>query len=181
MFKRPLISTRGGVGMSKNLENKKLIVSEIKEKLEKANALLLVEYKGINVADVTELRKKFREAGVEYKVYKNTLFKRAAKELGMDVFDEYLEGPVGYVFGYDDVVAPARTINQFLKENAKAPINVKVGYIEGKLMDAKAVKALGDLPSKEVLIAMLLGALQGSLRNLAYVLNTIKEKKEAEA
>ncbi|NLM43084.1 MAG: 50S ribosomal protein L10 [Clostridiales bacterium] len=167
--------------MSRNLENKKLIVNEVKEKLQKANSLLLVDYKGINVAEVTELRRRFREEGVEYKVYKNTLFKRAAQELGIEKLDEFLEGTVGYVFGYDDVVAPARVINQFLKENPKAPLAVKAGYIEEKLMDAQAVKALGDLPSREVLIAMLLGALQGSLRNLAYVLNTIKEKKEAEA
>lgn len=167
--------------MSKNLELKQQIVSEVKEKLEKANAVLLVDYKGINVADVTELRKRFREAGVDYKIYKNTLFKRAASELGIEELDEFLQGTVGYVFGYDDVVAPARTINQFLKDNPKAPLTVKAGYVEKKLMDAKAVKALGDLPSKDVLVAMLLGALQGSIRNLAYMLNSIKEKKEAEA
>ncbi|MGI5998574.1 MAG: 50S ribosomal protein L10 [Lutispora sp.] len=167
--------------MSKNLELKQQIVSEVKEKLEKSSAVLLVDYKGINVADVTELRKRFREAGVDYKVYKNTLFKRAAQELGIEELNEFLEGTVGYVFGYDDVVSPARTINQFQKDYPKTPLTVKAGYIEKGFMDAKAVKALGDLPSREVLIAMLLGALQGSVRNLAYMLNSIKEKKEAEA
>ncbi|MGI6585682.1 MAG: 50S ribosomal protein L10 [Gracilibacteraceae bacterium] len=167
--------------MSKNLEQKQNQVSEVKEKLQKSNSVVLVDYKGINVEDVTDLRKRFREAGVEYKVYKNTLFKRAASELGMELFHEYLQGPVAVAFGYEDAVAPAKTINQFLKDKPKAPISVKVGYIEGKLMSVDEVKALGDLPSREVLIAMLLGGLQGSIRNLAYVLNTIKEKKEAEA
>ena len=167
--------------MSKNLELKQQVVNEVKEKLQKSNSVLLVDYKGINVADVTELRKRFREAGVDYKVYKNTLFKRAAHELGIEDLNEFLEGTVGYVFGYDDVVAPAKTINQFLKDNPKSPISVKAGLVENSFMDANSVKALGDLPSREVLIAMLLGALQGSVRNLAYMLNSIKEKKEAEA
>ncbi|MDD2481230.1 MAG: 50S ribosomal protein L10 [Lutispora sp.] len=167
--------------MSKNLELKQQVVNEVKEKLQKSNSILLVDYKGINVADVTELRKRFREAGVDYKVYKNTLFKRAAHELGIEEFNEYLEGTIGYVFGYDDVVAPAKTINQFQKDNPKTPISVKAGLVEKSFMDAKSVKALGDLPSRETLIAMLLGALQGSVRNLAYMLNSIKEKKEAEA
>lgn len=167
--------------MSKNLEVKQQVVNEVREKLEKSKAVLLVDYKGINVADVTELRKRFREAGVDYKVYKNTLFKRAAHELGIEELNEFMEGTIGYVFGYDDVVAPAKTINQFQKENPKTPITVKAGYVENSFMDAQAIKALGDLPSREVLIAMLLGALQGSVRNLAYMLNSIKEKKEAEA
>lgn len=167
--------------MSKNLEAKQQVVNEVKEKLEKSKSVLLVDYKGINVEDVTELRKRFREAGVDYKVYKNTLFKRAAHELGIEALNEFLEGTVGYVFGYDDVVAPAKTINQFQKDKPKTPITVKAGFVENSFMDAKAVKALGDLPSREVLIAMLLGALQGSVRNLAYMLNSIKEKKEAEA
>ncbi|MCQ1530952.1 50S ribosomal protein L10 [Lutispora saccharofermentans] len=167
--------------MSKNLEAKQQVVNEVKEKLQKSKSVLLVDYKGINVEDVTELRKRFREAGVDYKVYKNTLFKRAAHEAGIEELNEFLEGTVGYVFGYDDVVAPAKTINQFQKDNPKTPIAVKAGFVENSFMDADAVKALGDLPSREVLIAMLLGALQGSVRNLAYMLNSIKEKKEAEA
>lgn len=167
--------------MAKNLKQKEALVEEVKEKLEKSNSVVLVDYKGINVEDVTELRKRFRAAEVEYKVYKNTLFKRAASELGMDSLHEYLQGPVAVAFGYEDAVAPAKTINQFVKDKPKTPISVKAGYIEGQLMDAKEVKALGDLPSREVLIAMLLGGLQGTIRNLAYALNTIKENKEAEA
>lgn len=166
--------------MSKFLEEKKRIVSEVKEKLEKSNSVVLVDYKGINVEDVTELRRRFREAGVDYKVYKNTLFKRAAIDLGIENLNEFLEGTTSFAFGYDDAVAPARTINQFLKDYPKSPIAIKAGIIENAFMDAKSVKALGDLPSREILLAMLLGGLQGSIRNLAYMLNSIKEKKEAE-
>jgi large subunit ribosomal protein L10 len=167
--------------MAKNLKQKEALVNEVKEKLQKSNSVVLVDYKGINVEDVTELRKRFRTAEVEYKVYKNTLFKRAASELGIETLHEYLQGTVAVAFGYNDAVAPAKTINQFIKDKPKTPISVKAGYIEGKIMDAKDVKALGDLPSREVLIAMLLGGLQGTIRNLAYALNTIKENKEAEA
>jgi large subunit ribosomal protein L10 len=99
----------------------------------------------------------------------------------MEALHEYLQGTVAVAFGYNDAVAPAKTINQFIKDNPKTPISIKAGYVEGRIMNVDEVKALGDLPSREVLIAMLLGGLQGSIRNLAYALNTIKEKKEAEA
>lgn len=167
--------------MAKNLGPKEAVVNEVKEKLSKSSSVVLVDYKGINVEDVTELRKRFRDAGVDYKVYKNTLFKRAASEVGMESLHEYLQGTVAVAFGINDAVAPAKTLNQFIKDKPKTPISVKAGYLEGKIMDAKDVKALGDLPSREVLIAMVLGGLQGSIRNLAYMLNTIKENKEAEA
>lgn len=166
--------------MSKNLEAKQAVVNEVREKLEKANSVILVDYKGINVEDVTELRKKFRENGVDYKVYKNTMFKRAAAELGIESLHEHLQGTVAVAFGYGDVVAPAKTINQFLKEHPKSTLSSKAGLVEGKYMDAKAVKALGDLPSREILLAMLVGGLQGTVRNLAYALNTIKEQKDAQ-
>lgn len=165
--------------MGKNLESKELVVSEVREKLEKQTSLVFVDYKGINVEDVTELRKKFREAGVDYKVYKNTLFKRATQEAGLDNLHEYLQGTVAVAFGYGDVIAPAKTLNQFVKEHPKTTISVKAGLVEGKVMSAEEMKALGDLPSKEVLVSMLLGALQGSIRNLAYSLDQIREKKEA--
>ena len=167
--------------MAKNLESKEAMVNEVKEKLQKASSVVLVDYKGINVEDVTELRKRFRNAGVEYKVYKNTLFKRAASELGIEPLNEYLQGTVAVAFGVKDAVAPAKTLNQFIKDKPKTTISVKAGYVEGRMMNATDLKALGDLPSRDVLIAMVLGGLQGSIRNLAYMLNTIKEKKEAEA
>lgn len=167
--------------MSKNLGPKEAVVNEVKEKLQKSSAIVLVDYKGINVEDVTDLRKRFREAGVDYKVYKNTLFKRAVSEVGIEALHEHLQGPVAVAFGYTDAVAPAKTLNQFMKDKPKTTITVKGGYVEGKPMNADDIKALGDLPSRDALIAMVLGGLQGSIRNLAYMLNTIKEKKEAEA
>lgn len=166
---------------NKNLGPKEAVVAEVKEKLGKSSSVILVDYKGINVEDVTELRKRFREAGVDYKVYKNTLFKRAASELGIEALHEHLQGTVAVAFGVNDAVAPAKTLNQFMKDKPKTPISVKGGYVEGQMMNADGVKALGDLPSRDVLIAMVLGGLQGSIRNLAYMLNTIKEQKEAEA
>lgn len=167
--------------MSKNYEAKAVVVNEAKEKLEKSSTFVLVDYKGINVEDVTELRKRFREAGVDYKVYKNTLFKRATSEIGLEAIHAELQGTVAIAFGYDDVIAPARVLNQFVKDHPKTPISVKAGVVEGKVMNADQIKALGDLPSKEILLSMLLGALQGSIRNLAYSLDQIREKKEAQA
>lgn len=175
------VSQRGGVRMAKNHDVKAVVVNEVKEKLEKANSFVLVDYKGINVEDVTELRKKFRGAGVDYKVYKNTLFKRAADEIGLDSIHDQLQGTVAVAFGYGDVVAPAKVLNQFIKEHPKTTISVKSGVVEGKFMNADQIKALGDLPSREILLSMLLGALQGSIRNLAYSLDQIREKKEAQA
>lgn len=165
--------------MSKNLEVKEQAVSEIKEKLEKATSLVLVDYKGINVEAVTELRKRCREAGVDYKVYKNTLFKRAAAAANVEGLDSYMEGTVAVAFGYGDVVAPAKTMNQFIKDHPKTTIAVKGGLVEGKVMDEKSIKALGDLPSREILLSMLLSGLTGNLRNLAYALDQIRVSKEA--
>lgn len=166
--------------MSKNIAAKEAVVSEIQEKLAKATSIVLVDYKGVNVEDATELRKLCREENVEYKVYKNTLFKRAAAAAGVVGLDDQLQGTVAVALSYGDVVAPARTLNKFLKAHAKSTLEIKAGVVEGKLMSAVEIKALGDLPSKEVLIAMLLGALQGSIRNLAYVLDTIRASKEQE-
>lgn len=165
--------------MSKNIESKGLAVNEIKEKLGKASSFVFVDYKGINVLGVTELRKRCREAGVDYKVYKNTLFKRAAAESNIEGIDSYLEGTVAVAFGYDDVVAPAKTLNQFVKDFPKTTIAVKGGFVEGKVMDEKNIKALGDLPSRDILLSMLLSGLTGNLRNLAYALDQIRISKEA--
>lgn len=167
--------------MAKNHDVKAVVVNQAKEKLEKASSFVLVDYKGINVEDVTELRKRFRAAGVEYKVYKNTLVKRATSEIGLSAIHEQLQGTVAIAFGYGDVVAPAKVLNQFIKEHPKTTISVKAGVVEGKLMDAAQIKALGDLPTREILLSMLLGALQGSIRNLAYSLDQVRAGKEAQA
>ena len=165
--------------INKNRQLKEAKVAEIKEKLEKAQAVVLAKYQGLTVEEDTLLRKNLREAGIEYKVYKNTLVTLAVKELGIEGFDEYLEGPVSIAFGYDDVTAPARILNDFAKDH-KA-LELKAGIVDGELYDAAKIQQLATIPSKEVLIAKLLGSFKAPLSNLAYLLNAIKEKKESES
>lgn len=165
--------------MSKNRQIKEAKVAEIKEKLEKAQAVVLSTYQGLTVEEDTELRKSLRDAGVEYKVYKNTLVTLAAKELGMEGIVEYLEGPVSIAFGYDDATAAARILNNFAKDHKK--LELKAGIVEGVVYDKEQVTKLASIPSKEVLIAKLLGSIKAPLSNLAYLLNAIKEKKEADS
>ena len=165
--------------MKKNRQLKEAKVAEIKEKLEKSQAVVLASYQGLTVEEDTQLRKTLREAGVEYKVYKNTLVTLAAKELGLDGIEEFLEGPVSIAFGYEDATAPARILNDFAKTHKK--LELKAGIIEGEIYDQEKVTQLASIPSKEVLIAKLLGSIKAPLSNLAYLLNAIKESKEAES
>lgn len=156
---------------SKVLEEKKLVVAEIKEKLEKAQSVVLVDYRGLTVEAVTDLRNKYREANIDYKVYKNSLMKFAFNELGITGFDDELHGPNAIAIGYDDVVSAARITNDFAKENEK--LTIKLGYADEKIMSVEEVKALASIPSKEVLYAQLAGVLQGNIRNLAYLLDQV--------
>ena len=165
--------------MRKAIELKSQVVSEIVEKLEKSSSAIVVDYKGLTVEEVTELRKKMREAGVEYKVYKNSLVTRAANELGLGDVVQYLEGPVSIAFGYEDATAPARVLNNFAKDHKK--LELKAGIVDGIVYDKAGVEKLATIPSKEVLIAKLLGSFKAPLSNLAYLLNAIKEKKESES
>ncbi|HQD41547.1 MAG: 50S ribosomal protein L10 [Clostridiales bacterium] len=174
--------------MSDKKNAKQQVVNEIKEKFQRAEAVVLVDYRGLNVAEVTELRKRFREAGADYKVYKNTLMTRALTELGMEELIPYLTGPNAVALGYDDPVVPAKIISEFAKDHDK--LEVKAGMISRKVIGAEGVKSLANLPSKEVLVAQALGGLnapitgfvnvlQGNIRNLVYALNAIAEKKTA--
>lgn len=174
--------------MSNNRLAKEQLVNEIKEKLQKAVSMVLVDYRGLNVEEVTELRKKSREAGVEYKVYKNTLMTRAFDELGITGFEDYLTGPNAIALGFGDPVIPAKIMSDFAKNHDK--LEIKVGMIENKVLSLEDVKALADLPSKEVLVAQVLGGLnapitgfvnvlQANIRNLVYALDAIKEKQSA--
>jgi large subunit ribosomal protein L10 len=162
----------------KNREIKEAKVLEIKEKLGKAKGVVFAQYQGITVEEDTELRKKLREAGVEYKVYKNTLTTLAAKELGIEGLDAFLEGPTSVAIGYDDATAPARILNQFAQDHKK--LELKAGYVDGTIYDAKGIKLLATIPSKEVLIAKLLGSFKAPISNLAYLLSAVKDKKESE-
>jgi large subunit ribosomal protein L10 len=165
--------------MNKNRELKEAKVAEIKEKLEKSKAIVLSKYQGLTVEEDTTLRKSLREAGVEYKVYKNTLVTLAAKELGMDGIVEYLEGPVSIAFGYEDVTVPARVLNDFAKDHKK--LELKAGVIEGEIYDVDKIKQLATIPSKEVLIAKLLGSIKSPISSFARVLSAIADSKGTES
>jgi len=160
-----------------NLDVKKAKVLEIREKMEKAQGMVFAKYQGLTVEEDTELRKKLRDAGIEYKVYKNTLATLAARELGLEGIVSHLEGPVSVAFGYEDATAPARILNDFAKTHKK--LELKAGIVEGNVYDAKGVEQLATIPSREVLIAQLLGSFKAPLSNLAYLLNAIAEKKES--
>lgn len=170
------------------LSLKQEVVSEIKEAIQNSKSLSIVEYRGLTVEQVSDLRAKYRAEGVNYKVYKNTMVNIALKELGYEGYEEYLTGPNGFVFSNDDMVAGPRITVDFAKANDK--LKVKAGFIDGKVVDAEGVKALAKLPTREVLIAQVLGGLnapisgfanvlQGTIRNLVYALNAVKEKQEA--
>lgn len=161
--------------MNNNRSLKEAKVAEIKEKLEKASSVVLSQYQGLTVEEDTVLRKNLREAGVEYKVYKNTLVTLAAKELDLEGIVEYLEGPVAIAFGYEDVTVAARVLNDFAKDHKK--LELKAGIVEGEVYDTEKIKQLATIPSKEVLIAKLLGSIKSPISSFARVINAIAESK----
>ena len=170
------------------LQAKSQNVEEIKENIIKSQSFVVVDYRGLNVEQLTELRSRYRKAGVEYKVYKNTMMRFAFKDSGLEEFNQYLKGPNAIAFGYDDPVQAAKITSDFAKENDK--LEIKAGIVDGKVIDVNGVKDLANLPPREVLIAQVLGGfnapiqgfanvLQGTIRSLAIVLNAIAEKQEA--
>ena len=164
--------------ISNNLELKKAAVAEIKEKLANAQSVVLVDYRGLNVAEVTELRKQFRAAGVEYAVLKNTLVSIAAKEAGIEGLDSILEGPTALAFGMTDAVAPAKIIAEFAKKNDK--LKVKAGILDGAILDVKGVEKLSAIPSREVLIAKIMGSMMSAVSKFVYVVEAIRTQKAGE-
>jgi large subunit ribosomal protein L10 len=171
-----------------NLEEKKQIVDELHARFSKAAVVVVTDYKGLNVAAATELRKQLREAGVEYSVVKNTLLSRAAEDTGVAAIKDQFKGPSAVAISYDDPVAPAKVLTQFAKDNKN--LEIKVGVLQGKVLDMSGIKALADLPSRDVLLAQFLSALNavptGFVRTLSAiptqllnVLQAIKDQKEA--
>lgn len=172
---------------------KQAVVAQLKEQLESAKGVVLTSYKGLTVAQDTELRRELREAGVSYHVVKNTMLRIAAKEAGIEGIEEHLEGTTAFAFSTEDAVAPAKVICGFVKKNKLEDaevLTVKVGMVEGKVIGVDEVKALAALPSREELIAKLLGSmnapisntvnvLQGVIRNAVYVLDAIRSQKES--
>ncbi|NMB11160.1 MAG: 50S ribosomal protein L10 [Firmicutes bacterium] len=166
---------------------KAAVVEELKDKLSRAQAVVLTDYRGLNVQEITELRRQLREAGVEYKVAKNTLTTIAAKEAALSELEQFLSGPTAIAFGYDEPVSAAKIISEFARLHKE--LEIKGGVLEGNVIDVDAVQALANLPPREELLAMvaramqgpiagIANALQGIMRNLVYALDAVREQKE---
>lgn len=158
-------------------ENKALVVA-LTEKLKGATAGVLIDYKGINVADDTALRKEFREAGVTYSVVKNTMLRFAAKSAGLDELDSVLSGTTALAISETDPVAPAKIAAKYA-EKIKKGFEIKSGFMDGTVLDAAKVVELGKLPSREGLLGQLLSVLTADLRGMAVALSAIAEQKES--
>ena len=161
------------------VELKQPIVDEIKALLDGAVAVTAVDYLGLTVEQDTALRKELREAGVQYKVFKNTLIKRAAEGTDFAQLDDVLEGPTAIAVSKDDATAAARIIAKFAKTADK--LELKAAVVEGKYYDSEGVKALAEIPSREELLGRLLGSMQSPITNFARVLKQIAEKNEEPA
>lgn len=161
--------------MNENLLQKQQVVAEIKDKFSRAKSIVFVDYKGTNVAQVTELRNNIRKANADYKVYKNKLMLRALNELGFENVDSYFKGTTSVAISYDDEVLPANLIAKAGEENKN--LKIKFGIVNGKVVDSDYVNTLARIPSREVLIAQLLGMLQAPIRNLACIIKAIAEKE----
>ena len=157
------------------VELKAPIIDEIKGHVSEAKAAVIVNYCGITVEQDTALRKKLREAGVVYKVYKNTYLKKAFAGTVYEELAKHLDGPTAVAFGLEDATAPARLLSDCIKISDK--LEFKGGVVDGTYYDAEGCKVVANIPSKEVLISRLLGSLQSPIANLARVLNQIAEKK----
>ena len=161
------------------VEAKQVVVNEIKAKLETAVSLVLVDARGLTVAEDTDLRKQLREAGVDYKVYKNTMINFAIKDTQFEGLSQYLEGPTAVVIAYDEATKGASIVKK-VAEKAKK-LEFKAGVVEGIVYDAEGIKAIADIPSREVLISKLLGSMKSPISNFARVINQIAEKNGSEA
>ena len=164
---------------AKVLENKKAVVESLTGKIKESSSVVFVDYKGITVDQDTELRKQFREAGVEYSVVKNTLTNFAAKDAGYD-FAEILNGTTAMASTTGDPIAPARIVCEFAKKN-KNTLSIKGGVVEGSVLTADQLNGFGELPSKNALVASVLGTFLAPISSLAFVLDQIREQKEGGA
>ncbi|MGM7637240.1 50S ribosomal protein L10 [Bacillus sp. Hm123] len=162
--------------MSSVIEQKKQLVTEIAEKFKNSATTVVVDYRGLTVGEVTELRKQLREAGVEFKVFKNTLTRRAAEMAEISGLEDSLTGPSAIAFSAEDAIAPAKILNNFAKEHEA--LEIKAGVLEGNVVSVEEVKALAELPSREGLLSMLLSVLQAPMRNFALATKAVAEQKE---
>lgn len=160
------------------LEQKQQQVSEMSQALKSAASVVVVDYLGLTVAEVTELRKQLRESGVKMQVVKNTVLRRAAADAGIEGLDEAFVGPTAVVYSEEEVVAPAKIVAEFAKD-AKA-LEIKGGMIEGEVAPIEKIEALAKLPDREGLLSMLLSVLQAPVRNVAYAVKAVADAKEEE-
>ena len=161
------------------IELKKPVVEEISANIKDAQSVVLVDYRGLTVEQDTQLRKNLREAGVGYKVYKNTMMNFAFKGTEFEGLAPYLEGPSAMAYSDTDATAPARVLAEFAKKADK--LQIKAGVVEGTVYDAAGMAKIAEIPSREVLLGRLLGSMQSPIANLARVLNQIAEKDGAPA
>lgn len=164
----------------KALQSKQEIVAQMKSELDGAVAGVLVDYKGITVANDTKLRRELREAGVDYSVVKNTLLRLALQDTDYSAMTSVLENTTAFAVSHEDPVAAAKILAKFA-EDSKGAFAIKAGFVEGKVLDVAGVNALAKLPSKEQLLVQLLSVLNGNIRGLAVALNAIAEKNEKES
>lgn len=161
---------------NKIIEQKKEEVSKLAEKMKNAKLILLTDYRGINVTDVTNLRRKLKAVNGEYLVIKNNITKRALAECKIEGLDEFLNGPTAVIIGNEDYLEPSKIIYEYSKDNDF--YKIKSGVIDGKVSSKEEIETLAKLPSREVLIAKLAGSLLGNITKLAIAINAVKSKKE---
>jgi large subunit ribosomal protein L10 len=170
----------------KVVEKKKTAVDQLKQKIDAANVLVISDYRGVTVKQLTELRRKLYAQESEFKVVKNTLMRRALEAAGLERLSEHLAGPIGVLLGYKDPVEPLKALVDFIDEIEKGEI--KAGVVEKTIIDPKGIADMAKLPPREVLLARVVGglnapiygfvnALQGNIRKLVYALNAVREKK----
>lgn len=163
----------------KIIKAKEELVAELTTKINESVAGVIVDYKGISVLNDTKLRKELREAGIEYRVIKNNILARAAKEAGYEEMTGVLVGTTAFAISKTDPIAAAKILNKYA-EGSKGKYTLKGGFMEGKVLDAKGVESLAKLPGKPELLTMLCMALNGNIRGLAVALNAVAEKQGAE-
>lgn len=177
--------------LNKNAQMKREAVAEITQKIKDSQSVVVVNTSGVTVAEITELRRKFREAGVEYKVLKNTLVRRALDDLGITSLDHLLNGPSAFAFGVKDPTSPAKIISDYIAESKNNKFQIKAGLLGANYLDVKAVEALAKMPSREELLAKMLGSLNApatnlvgvlsaTLRSLVYAIDAVRQQKEAQ-
>lgn len=159
-----------------HLNQKQAVIDEIKEKLENAQSAVVIDYMGINVTEANAMRKKLREANVDYTVYKNTLFNRAIEGTSFESLSPVLNGPSAFAFGYEDAVAPARVLNGIMKEYKK--MSFKGGIVEGGFYDSEQMKDIALLPGREELIAKFMGSIQSPVSKMVRTFQAIADAKE---